>query len=45
MECIKNVGKEFGEIPADFQVGRTTGVLFLRSESIIFLYEMSVFDT
>ncbi|VDB94879.1 unnamed protein product [Peniophora sp. CBMAI 1063] len=29
LEAIKNVGKEFGEIPADFQVGRTTGVLFL----------------
>jgi hypothetical protein len=31
VECIRNVGKEYGEIPADFQVGRTTGVLFLRS--------------
>ena len=30
LECIKNVGKEFGEILADYQVGRTTGVLFLR---------------
>ncbi|KAI0701701.1 restriction endonuclease type II-like protein [Earliella scabrosa] len=29
LECIKNVGKEFGEILADYQVGRTTGVLFL----------------
>ncbi|KDQ57530.1 hypothetical protein JAAARDRAFT_113032, partial [Jaapia argillacea MUCL 33604] len=30
LDCIKNVGKEFGEIVPDFQVGRTTGVLFLR---------------
>lgn len=30
LECIRNVGKEFGEIVADYQVGRTTGVLFLR---------------
>ncbi|KAA1470754.1 DNA repair protein rad10, partial [Dentipellis sp. KUC8613] len=29
LECIRNVGKEFGEILPDFQVGRTTGVLFL----------------
>ncbi|KAJ7579146.1 restriction endonuclease type II-like protein [Mycena floridula] len=29
LECIKNVGKEFGDIVADYQVGRTTGVLFL----------------
>ncbi|KAI9063687.1 DNA repair protein rad10 [Trametes sanguinea] len=29
LECIRNVGKEFGEIVADYQVGRTTGVLFL----------------
>ncbi|TFK75381.1 DNA repair protein rad10 [Pluteus cervinus] len=29
LECIRNVGKEFGDIPADYQVGRTTGVLFL----------------
>ncbi|KAG5648503.1 hypothetical protein DXG03_003114 [Asterophora parasitica] len=30
LDCIKNVGKEFGDIIADYQVGRTTGVLFLR---------------
>ncbi|KAJ8503129.1 hypothetical protein ONZ45_g11125 [Pleurotus djamor] len=29
LECIRNVGKEFGEIVADYQVGRTTAVLFL----------------
>ncbi|OBZ68139.1 DNA excision repair protein ERCC-1 [Grifola frondosa] len=29
LDCIRNVGKEFGEIVADYQVGRTTGVLFL----------------
>ncbi|TEB38239.1 DNA repair protein rad10 [Coprinellus micaceus] len=29
IECIRNVGKEFGDIPADYQVGRTTGLLFL----------------
>ncbi|KAI0746698.1 restriction endonuclease type II-like protein [Daedaleopsis nitida] len=29
LECIRNVGKEFGEILADYQVGRTTGVLYL----------------
>ncbi|PPQ63481.1 hypothetical protein CVT24_005138 [Panaeolus cyanescens] len=29
LECIKNVGKEFGDIVVDYQVGRTTGVLFL----------------
>jgi DNA excision repair protein ERCC-1 len=30
LECIRNVGKEFGDIVADYQVGRSTGVLFLR---------------
>jgi DNA excision repair protein ERCC-1 len=30
LECVRNVGKEFGDIVCDFQVGRTTGVLFLR---------------
>lgn len=30
LDHVKNVGKEFGEIVADYQVGRTTGVLFLR---------------
>jgi len=30
LESIRNVGKEFGDIVADYQVGRTTGVLFLR---------------
>ncbi|KAF8161154.1 restriction endonuclease type II-like protein [Crassisporium funariophilum] len=29
LECIRNVGKEFGDIVADYQVGRTTGILFL----------------
>ncbi|KAF9049801.1 restriction endonuclease type II-like protein [Panaeolus papilionaceus] len=29
LECIKNVSKEFGDIVADYQVGKTTGVLFL----------------
>ncbi|OCH88873.1 DNA repair protein rad10 [Obba rivulosa] len=29
LECIRNVGKEFGDILADYQVGRTTGVLFI----------------
>ncbi|EGN99898.1 hypothetical protein SERLA73DRAFT_180183 [Serpula lacrymans var. lacrymans S7.3] len=29
LECIRNVGKEFGDIVADFQVGRTTAVLYL----------------
>ncbi|KAH8080281.1 DNA repair protein rad10 [Cristinia sonorae] len=29
LECVKNVGKEFGDIVVDYQVGRTTGVLFL----------------
>ncbi|KIJ40933.1 hypothetical protein M422DRAFT_32048 [Sphaerobolus stellatus SS14] len=29
LEAIRNVPKEFGDIIPDFQVGRTTGVLFL----------------
>ncbi|TFK25667.1 DNA repair protein rad10 [Coprinopsis marcescibilis] len=29
LEAIRNVGKEFGDILADYQVGRTTGVLYL----------------
>lgn len=29
LECIKH-SREFGDIVADFQVGRTTGILFLR---------------
>ncbi|KAG9316539.1 restriction endonuclease type II-like protein [Chiua virens] len=29
LECIRNVGKEFGDIVPDFQVGRTTCILFL----------------
>ncbi|TBU23582.1 restriction endonuclease type II-like protein [Dichomitus squalens] len=29
LECVRNVGKEYGDILADYQVGRTTGVLFL----------------
>jgi DNA excision repair protein ERCC-1 len=30
VECIRNVPKVFGDILPDYQVGRTTGVLFLR---------------
>lgn len=30
IECIRNVSKEFGDILPDYQVGKTTGVLFLR---------------
>ncbi|KAI0295073.1 restriction endonuclease type II-like protein [Multifurca ochricompacta] len=29
IECIRNVPKEFGDILPDYQVGKTTGVLFL----------------
>ncbi|KAI0342096.1 DNA repair protein rad10 [Trametopsis cervina] len=29
LECIRNIGKEFGDIVADYQVGRTTGILYL----------------
>ncbi|KAH6910356.1 DNA excision repair protein ERCC-1, partial [Coprinopsis sp. MPI-PUGE-AT-0042] len=29
LECVRNVGKEFGDIIVDYQVGRTTGVLWL----------------
>ncbi|TFK54415.1 hypothetical protein OE88DRAFT_1695777 [Heliocybe sulcata] len=29
LDHVRNVGKEFGDIVSDFQVGRTTGVLFL----------------
>ncbi|KAI0260580.1 restriction endonuclease type II-like protein [Gloeopeniophorella convolvens] len=29
VDCIRNVPKEFGDILPDYQVGRTTGVLFL----------------
>ncbi|THU78078.1 DNA repair protein rad10 [Dendrothele bispora CBS 962.96] len=29
LEHVRNVGKEYGDIVADYQVGRTTGVLFL----------------
>lgn len=36
LDCIRNVGKEFGDIVADYQVGRTTGVLFLRSALSLF---------
>ncbi|KAH9485442.1 DNA excision repair protein ERCC-1 [Psilocybe cubensis] len=34
LECVRNVGKEFGDIVADYQVGRTTGVLFLRQDPL-----------
>lgn len=30
LEHVRNVGKEYGDILADYQVGRTTGVLYLR---------------
>jgi Binding domain of DNA repair protein Ercc1 (rad10/Swi10) len=30
VECIRNVPKEFGDILPDYQVGKTTGVIFLR---------------
>jgi len=30
LNFIRNVGTEYGDIPGDFQVGRTTGVLYLR---------------
>ena len=30
LEAIRNVAKEFGDIVPDFEVGRTTGVLYLR---------------
>jgi DNA excision repair protein ERCC-1 len=33
LECVRNVGKEFGDIIVDYQVGRTTGVLWLRYTS------------
>ncbi|KAF8345894.1 restriction endonuclease type II-like protein [Amanita rubescens] len=29
LNFIRNVGTEYGDIPGDFQVGRTTGVLYL----------------
>ncbi|KAI0268548.1 restriction endonuclease type II-like protein [Russula aff. rugulosa BPL654] len=29
VECIRNVPKEFGDILPDYQVGKTTGVIFL----------------
>ncbi|KIM56296.1 hypothetical protein SCLCIDRAFT_1220457 [Scleroderma citrinum Foug A] len=29
LNCIRNVGKEFGDIVPDYQVGRTTCILFL----------------
>ncbi|KAF7296110.1 DNA excision repair protein ERCC-1 [Mycena kentingensis (nom. inval.)] len=29
LDAIKNVNKEFGDVVCDYQVGRTTGVLFL----------------
>lgn len=30
LEHVKDVGREFGDIIADYQVGRTTGVIYLR---------------
>ena len=38
VECIRNVPKEFGEITPDYQVGRTTGVLFLRFFLVIYSF-------
>ncbi len=38
VECIRNVPKEFGDITPDYQVGRTTGVLFLRFLRLIFSF-------
>ena len=38
VECIRNVPKEFGEITPDYQVGRTTGVLFLRFFLVIYWF-------
>ncbi|KAH9017933.1 binding domain of DNA repair protein Ercc1-domain-containing protein [Lactarius pseudohatsudake] len=29
IECIRNVPNYFGDIPPDYQVGATTGILFL----------------
>ncbi|KAI0699570.1 restriction endonuclease type II-like protein, partial [Cytidiella melzeri] len=29
LECIRNVGKTFGDVVVDYQVGRTTGVFYL----------------
>jgi hypothetical protein len=34
VECVRNVPKEFGDILPDYQVGRTTGVIFLRSRHL-----------
>ena len=45
VECIRNVPKEFGDILPDYQVGKTTGVLFLRFASIfpfISIHQLSV---
>ena len=44
---MRNIGKEFGEILADYQVGRTTGVLFLRFVPsfriiVLLLYPLSI---
>lgn len=38
VECIRNVPKEFGEITPDYQVGRTTGVLFLRFFLVVYWF-------
>src|SRR6266702_1247883 len=40
VECIRNVPKEFGDITPDYQVGRSTGVLFLRFLRLIFSFHL-----
>ena len=40
VECIRNVPKEFGDITPDYQVGRTTGVLFLRFLRLALLFHL-----
>ena len=47
LDSVRNVGKEFGDILCDFQVGRTTGLLFLRCvrenvQSVTFLEACSL---
>jgi hypothetical protein len=44
LEHVRNVGKEFGEIVADYQVGRTTGVLYLRCVEPIRIFTYVLID-
>jgi DNA excision repair protein ERCC-1 len=44
LEHVRNVGKEFGEIVADYQVGRTTGVLYLRCVEPIRIFSYVLID-